>query len=298
MQNNKESISDLEDLRIKPTIKNLLQHTAGFSYGFLPDVLAAEYTKQKLFNERLLSDEIKLLSKFPLYSQPMTEWRYSVCIDVLARLLEVVLNKKLQNILKDNIFDPLDMQDTGFSLDDKKSKRLMTLYQYDSQNKKLIEEINPQDYPINSETYARGGHGLYSTISDYNKFCKMLLNGSSDNGVQIISEKTLNLIIKNTLPDNLLPMKIEGIDGLSDEGDNGLEPYGWGLGFRTMLFPKKNKNIGEFQEFGWAGAASTYFLVDIKNNLFATLMTHVLNGDRNLNVDFYKFIYGTFLNSK
>ena len=126
----------------------------------------------------------------------------------------------------------------------------------------------------------------------------MLLNGKSDSGVQIISEKTLNLIIKNTLPENLLPMKIEGIDGLSEEGDNGLEPFGWGLGFRTMLFPEKNKNIGEFEEFGWAGAASTYFLVDIKNNLFATLMTHVLNGDRKLNVDFYEFIYGTFLSSK
>ena len=298
MKNNKESISDIEDLKIKPTIKNLLQHTAGFSYGFLPDALAAEYTKQKLFNERLLSDEIKLLSKFPLYNQPMTEWRYSVCIDVLARILEVVLNKKLQNILKDNIFDPLDMQDTGFSLDNKKSQRLMTLYQFDSQSKKLIEEKNPQDYPINSATYARGGHGLYSTIKDYNKFCKMLLNGKSDSGVQIISEKTLNLIIKNTLPENLLPMKIEGIDGLSEEGDNGLEPYGWGLGFRTMLFPEKNKNIGEFEEFGWAGAASTYFLVDIKNNLFATLMTHVLNGERKLNVDFYEFIYSTFLSSK
>ena len=65
-----------------------------------------------------------------------------------------------------------------------------------------------------------------------------------------------------------------------------------------MLFPEKNNNIGEFEEFGWAGAASTYFLVDIKNNLFATLMTHVLNGDRKLNVDFYEFIYGTFLSSK
>ena len=290
MKNNKKSISDLEDLKIKPTIKNLLQHTAGFSYNFHPDVVAAEYTKKKLFNERLLSDEIKLLSELPLYSQPMTEWRYSVSIDVLARILEVVLNKKLQNILKDNIFDPLEMKDTGFSLDNKKSQRLMALYNYDSQNNKLIEEKNPLDYPINNETYARGGHGLYSTINDYNKFCKMLLNGRSDAGVQIISEKTLNLIIKNTLPDNLLPIKIEG--------DNSLEPYGWGLGFRTMLFPEKNKNIGEFEEFGWGGAASTYFLVDIKNNLFATLMTHVLNGDRNLNVDFYKFIYSTFLNSK
>ena len=195
-----------------------------------------------------------------------------------------------RSILKDNIFDPLEMKDTGFSLDKKKSQRLMALYHYDSQNNKLIEEKNPLDYPTNNETYARGGHGLYSTINDYNKFCKMLLSGRSNAGVQIISEKTLNLIIKNTLPDNLLPIKIEG--------DNSLEPYGWGLGFRTMLFPEKNKNIGEFEEFGWGGAASTYFLVDIKNNLFATLMTHVLNGDRNLNVDFYKFIYSTFLNSK
>ena len=63
-------------------------------------------------------------------------------------------------------------------------------------------------------------------------------------------------------------------------------------------FGIKNKNIGEFEEFGWAGAASTYFLVDIKNNLFATLMTHVLNGERKLNVDFYEFIYSTFLSSK
>ena len=104
---------------------------------------------------------------------------------------------------------------------------------------------------------------------------------------------------KNHLASSFFPLEILSVGTIKYEDYvNELEPYGWGLGFRTMLFPEKNKNIGEFEEFGWAGAASTYFLVDIKNNLFATLMTHVLNGERKLNVDFYEFIYSTFLSSK
>ena len=73
-----------------------------------------------------------------------------------------------------------------------------------------------------------------------------------------------------------------------------MEAYGWGLGFRTLLDPVKNNNFGIKGEFGWAGAASTYFLVDNHKKISAILMTQVLNGDPNFQKDFYKFIYTHF----
>ena len=296
-------ISDLEKIIHYPTIKDLLLHTAGFSYNFLADPVGKVYDQYGLFNSdnTTLEDEIKILSKAPLLFQPNTSWRYSVSMDVLARIIEIVVGDSLQNILKQKIFDPLNMQDTGFSVSEQNQYRVMQSYEFNPLKMKLSELISdPQKignygYPLNTSSYARGGHGLFSSLNDYAIFAKMLHSGLSKNGYQILNRETLNLISTNFLDSKYLPIEIATIGIVKDENYvNGLEAYGWGLGCRTLLDPSKQNNLGSVGEFGWAGAASTYFLVDNSKNLSATLMTQVLFGNPDLAREFYKYIYSNF----
>jgi len=298
-----DSIKDVEKLIQYPTIKDLFLHTAGFSYNFLADPVGKEYDKLGLFNSdtTTLEEEIKILAKAPLLFEPNKSWRYSVSMDVLARIIEVVRGDSLQNILQQKIFSPLDMKDTGFTVSEENQHRVMVSYEFDPLKMKLTKLISdPQKignygYPLNVNSYARGGHGLFSSLNDYAIFAKMLHTGKSEKGEQILNDQTLKLISTNFLDPKFFPIEIASIGIIKDENYvNGLEAYGWGLGCRTLLDPSKQNNLGSIGEFGWAGAASTYFLIDNSKNLSATIMTQVLFGNPELLRDFYKFIYSNF----
>lgn len=300
LKNINSSLDNVEGLKIQPTIKHLFLHTAGFSYNFLADPIGKKYDSIKLFHSdtTTLEEEIKKLAEVPLLYQPGAKWVYSVSMDVLGRVIEVVLNDTLQNILQKNIFDPLEMNETKFTIPADSEHRLMQTYEFDQENSKLHgQKIEPQKignykYPLYEKNYARGGHGLFSTISEYSIFTKMLHTGKSLNGRTILQEKTLNLMSKNALDDFLLPIEIPSIGMVRDENYvNDLQAYGWGLGCRTLLDPSKNNNLGSHGEFGWAGAAATYFLVDNSKEMTALVMTQVLNASPELKNDFYKFIY-------
>ena len=192
-------------------------------------------------------------------------------MDVLARIIEIVRGDSLQNILQQKIFNPLIMKDTGFTVSEENQNRVMVSYEFDPLKTKLTELISePQKignygYPLNIKTYARGGHGLFSSLSDYAIFSKMLHSGKSEKGEQILNDQTLKLMSTNFLEPTFFPIEIASIGIVKDENYvNGLEAYGWGLGCRTLLDPSKQNNLGSVGEFGWAGAASTYFLVDNK----------------------------------
>ncbi|MBD1148036.1 beta-lactamase family protein [Pelagibacterales bacterium SAG-MED31] len=303
LKNSNSSIDDVEDLKIIPTIKDLFLHTAGFSYNFLPNPIGKQYDEIKLFHSDIttLEEEIKKLSEVPLLYQPRYNWVYSVSMDVLGRILEVILNDSLQNILQRNIFNPLEMHETKFTIPMDAERRVMKTYEYDQVNSKLHEQkIEPQKignykYPLYENNYARGGHGLFSTINDFSIFIKMLHSGKSINSHQILENKTLKLIHTNALEDYYFPIEIPSIGIVRDVNYvNDLQAYGWGYGCRTLMSLPKNNNLGSLGEFGWAGAASTYFLVDNSKEMSALLMTQVLNGSPELKKDFYKFIYTNF----
>ena len=297
------AVEDVERVNQYPTIKDLFLHTAGFSYNFLADPVGKQYDQLRLFNSdtTTLEEEIRILAKAPLLFQPQKSWRYSVSMDVLARIVEIVRGDSLQNILKREIFDPLNMNDTAFTVSSENQHKVMASYEYDPVKNKLSELISdPQKignygYPLNISSYARGGHGLFSTLKDYAIFARMLHSGKSDQGYQILNADTLKLISTNFLEEKYFPIEIATIGIVKDENYvNGLEAYGWGLGCRTLLDPSKQHNLGSVGEFGWAGAASTYFLVDNSKKLSATIMTQVLFGNPDLHRDFYKYIYSNF----
>ena len=303
LKNEEEIITNTINLEKQPTIKDLLLHTAGFSYNFLADPVGKEYDQIKLFNSSTssLEEEVKLLATIPLLFQPSSKWRYSVSIDVLGRILEVIMKSPLQDILKNQIFLPLGMDDTDFYISKRNASRLMQSYEYNLIENKLTEhildsqKIGTYGYPLHNKNYARGGHGLFSTIKDYILFAEMLHSGKSEEGKEIISKDTIDYMTTNLLNPNLFPIEIASVGTIKDQNYvNDLEPYGWGLGFRTLIDPTKNNNLGSKGEFGWAGAAATYFLVDSKKEISAVLMTQALNGDPSLKNHFYKFIYTHF----
>jgi CubicO group peptidase (beta-lactamase class C family) len=121
-------------------------------------------------------------------------------------------------------------------------------------------------------------------------FAQMLLTGKTKTGTKIISDSMLKMATTNHLEPSFFPLEIRNFDVEVLE-ENDLEPYGWGLGFRVMMDVEKADNIGSVGEFGWAGAAATYFLVDPKNDLTAVLMTQVLGAENTLNKNFVKTIY-------
>ena len=297
------NVEDVEKIIQYPTIRDLFLHTAGFSYNFLADPVGKQYDQLRLFNSdtTTLEEEIKILAKAPLLFQPQTSWRYSVSMDVLARIVEIVRGNSLQSVLQREIFEPLNMSDTAFAVSSENQYKVMASYEYDPVKNKLSELISdPQKignygYPLNISSYARGGHGLFSTLNDYAAFARMLHTGKSDDGYQILNADTLKLISTNFLEKKYFPIEIATIGIVKDENYvNGLEAYGWGLGCRTLLDPSKQHNLGSVGEFGWAGAASTYFLVDNSKKLSATIMTQVLFGNPDLHRDFYKYIYSNF----
>ena len=297
------NINEVESVIQYPTIKNLFLHTSGFSYNFLADPVGKEYDQIKLFNSdnTTLEQEIKILAKAPLLFQPNVSWRYSVSMDVLARIIEIVRGDSLQNILQEKRLNPLNLIDTGFTVSKENQNRVMKSYEFDPIKMKLRElMLDPQKignygYPLNISSYARGGHGLFSSINDYSFFAKMLHSGKSEKGEQILTKNTLKLISTNFLDSKYFPIEIASMGTVKDENYvNGLEAYGWGLGCRTLLDPSKQGNYGSIGEFGWAGAASTFFLVDNNKNLSATIMTQVLSGNPELSREFYNFIYSNF----
>ena len=143
LKNFTSSINELVDLKNMPTIKDLFLHTAGFSYNFLADSVGKEYDVIKLFtsSNTTLEEEINLLSKIPLLFQPSTNWRYSVSMDVMGRIIEIVTKKSLQSILQEKIFNQIGMTETGFSVPEGKIKQIMSSYEFNPNDKKLTNYV-------------------------------------------------------------------------------------------------------------------------------------------------------------
>ena len=278
VQGNKNQI----DAAVPITIHHLLTHTAGLTYDFLEDSPVCEmYRQARLFNraDRSLEELVNELARLPLAFQPGSVWHYSMAIDVLAYLVEVLSDKPFGQVLEDTIFKPLEMADTSFFVPRDKKSRIVTMYGLpdigeqgmtlsrilEAWNSGFNEKIDVSTtYPdSNQDSFERGGHGLFSTVSDYLKYCQMLLNGGTLNENRILSRKTIDLMFMNHLPLSLLPFKV------ADPPDYG---YGFGLGSRVLMNVAESLKPGSVGEYGWAGVGKTYFWVDPVEEIIGILM--------------------------
>ena len=254
------------------TIRHLLTHTSGLSYGFHQDSpIEAMYREANITDpDSTLKEMAEKLGKLPLVTQPGTKWRYSNATDVLGYLVEVVSGVPFDHYLQDNILDPLGMEDTSFYVAEENLDRLATVYGA-SPNGRIVpldnEMVNRQRRP---HTLFSGGGGLVATGADYMRFCQMLLNGGVLGDERLLAPKTVELMRSNHLTDDLKPFAV----GQSNASDT--KGCGFGLGFRVVMDIAQHGIIGSNGIYSWGGAASTVFWIDPEEDLVAILLTQFM----------------------
>jgi CubicO group peptidase (beta-lactamase class C family) len=264
------------------TLRDLMTHVSGLSYHFVEDSAVGKmYQGGKLLDAQCtLEAAIDDLARFPLAFQPGSRWRYSVGIDVAARVIEVISGRPLGQFLRERLFEPLGMADTAFGVPPEKRSRVAAMYgrpdviasgpTMSSELEAWAKGVNDRldvsrSYPVDSpDVFMRGGHGLFSTIGDYFRFAQMLANGGEFDGERILGRKTLELMHLNHVPAALFPLDVGGLP---------LPGYGFGLGSRVLLDVAQSGAPGSVGEFGWSGAAKTHYWVDPKEDLVGLFMT-------------------------
>ena len=275
--------SDLVDPIREVTIHDLLTHTSGITYEWMEHGgVDAMYRNSDLNHTIPLEQFVDDLIQFPLSFQPGTAFRYGFSHDVLAHLIQVISGQKLDKFLEENIYKPLNMVDTGFYVPNEKLDRFTEMIGGAGDPDKpgflreweLLDEDNfewksdPEvDLEYRKHEIFRGGHGLVSTSADYLQFCRMLLNKGELEGERILSRKSVELMTMNHLPETHLPFDING---------KVFWGYGYGLGFRVNISPAQGQILGSIGEYGWGGAASTFFWIDPIENFIGIFMSQVL----------------------
>ena len=256
------------------TIRDLLSHMSGLTYDFmLRTNVDAAYRKTKLQATGDLQAMIDTLAQLPLEFSPGDQWNYSVSTDVCGYLVEHFSGMKLDKYFQKHIFDPLGMEDTGFSCAKEKVDRLASLYeQHPKKGPVLVDPGGAKTARVKKRKMLSGGGGLLSTMSDYYRFCSMLLNQGELDGTRIIGRKTLAMMASNHLPDNkdLTEMSQSAFSETTYQG------VGFGLGFSVILDPVKTQSLTDVGEYGWGGAASTVFWINPKEEMVVIFLTQLL----------------------
>lgn len=268
------------------TMRHLLTHTAGFSYGFNPsDPVDEQYRQVQLFTSKDLTEFAEKLAQLPLKFNPGERWHYSVAVDVTGLVIERISGQRFDRYLAENLFEPLGMKDTFFEVPADKLDRFVENHVFNRETLKP-HPFGPQSFQsgvlgigkadsalINFEkvTLYSGGAGLVSTAMDYMKFAEMLRAGGRFGDARILSPKTLKYMIKNHLPASI------------DSGGSGEDPiasrfrgFGFGLGFGVNMNPVLAGSLASEGEFSWGGAAGTIFWVDPQEDIAVVGFTQMI----------------------
>ena len=255
------------------TIRDLLTHTSGLTYGFMhASPVDAMYRDQQVEQSANLEEMVEKLCDIPLLFSPGSRWSYSVATDVCGYLVQKISDTPFDEFLREQIFEPLEMEDTGFHVAEDKVHRLAANYErIDGDGMRLVDSPENSVFAQPRGMFSGGG-GLVSTAADYFRFAEMLRGGGLYDGVRLLGRKTVELMTMNHLPTggDLTSM------GQAVFSETPYDGIGFGLGFSVMLDPSKAQILGTPGEFAWGGAASTYFFVDPVEELTVMLLTQLM----------------------
>ncbi len=259
---------------------DLLRHTSGLTYGFQNRTnVDAAYRKLGIGviekTGPTLDDMIKMLAGVPLEFSPGEAWNYSVSTDILGYLVQTISGMKFEDFLRTRIFEPLGMTDTAFFVPAEKLERFAACYVNNPKGELILQDDPEKSAYLKPPALVSGGGGLTGTISDYMKFCQMLLNKGELNGARLLAPKTVELMTMNHLPGGreMYEMSRSLFSEVVNAG------VGFGLGFAVVTDRAKTMNIGSLGEYYWGGAASTAFWCDPKEELAVVFMTQFLPSD-------------------
>jgi CubicO group peptidase (beta-lactamase class C family) len=261
-------------------VVDLVTHTSGLTYGFLNRTsVDRAYRRARIAEpsaEGGLDAMIEHLATLPLEFSPGTQWNYSVAIDVMGYLVQKLSGTRFGEFLRTRLFEPLGMTDSGFWCPPEKIDRFASCYM-----PRPGGGLQTQD-DAGKSTYAAppslesGGGGMVSTAHDYLRFCAMMLNGGTLDGVQILSPKTVALFSLNHLPDNKELADMAPPGNFSESGYSGI---GFSIGCGVNIDVAKTRLPGTLGEFFWGGAAATAFWIDPKEELAVVFMTQVIGSE-------------------
>jgi CubicO group peptidase (beta-lactamase class C family) len=232
-------------------IRHLLSHTAGIGYGDIGRTpVDSLYRAARLGvwgTAGNLEQTVDAIASLPLIFDPGTRWSYSLGVDVLGRVIEVVSGRTLAEFFQDRIFEPLGMDDTAFQVQPDDLARFTAAYA-PGPNGLRVGESNVDGQHTRPAQWFSGGGGLTSTASDYLRFAQMLLDDGELDGVRLLRAETVQTMRRNHLPQELLPIPIGG------------QNHGFGLGFAVAM----GEHAGTYR---WLGIAGTYFWIDPNEDL-------------------------------
>jgi len=256
----------LEPQENELTIRHLLTHTSGIVYGWGQSYVDSLYRVTGVggWDSATIGDKVKILATLPLKFQPGTAWEYGLSIDVAGYLVEVLSGIPLDEFFQTRIFTPLKMEDTGFFVPEEKHERLAEVYYRDGERKLQPGGTMGERFK-KPPTLFSGGGGLVSTMDDYLTFCRMLLNGGRLNGVKVLEEATVKMIMSDQLPASARYQ--EGI--------------GYGLSGQVDL---------ETGVYSWAGAASTNFLIYPSKQTIIITYSQLMPSDYSYAYLFFDFV--------
>ncbi|MBY0383461.1 MAG: beta-lactamase family protein [Xanthobacteraceae bacterium] len=246
-------------------LQDLMRHTSGIVYGgrgktalhkMYPDSSASvssEYTGQEFMDK---------LASLPLFYQPATVWDYGFGLDIMGQVIEKVSDQKLGDYLKVNLWTPLGMKDTGFSVSSEKASRYAKPLDVDPVSGKPQKRSPELTKPLKFEC---GGGCAASTAADYLRFAMFLMNHGKSGGDQLLGRKTVEYMLSNQLgPD---------IKNLIGNADPTRADYGFGLGLAVRTTPGIVRMLGSVGQFSWPGASGTDWWADPKEDLVVVYMS-------------------------
>ena len=243
------------------TIRHLLTHTAGIPYQ------NKIYEKAKIpfyfsVKPEKLSETIPRLAALPKMHEPGEKFTYGLNTDVLGYFVEIVSGMPFDKFLKQRIFEPLQMNDTGFYVDEAKKDRLVKVYQEVGAEAGISPRPKNEwtEYPLTgAKTYFSGGAGLTSTAQDYAKICQLMLNNGVFNNKRLLSRKTVELMTMNQI--NELTVR----DGTNK----------FGLGFEIFTGEGITKLPVSEGAYGWGGMYYTHYMIDPKEDFIMVVLFQV-----------------------
>jgi CubicO group peptidase (beta-lactamase class C family) len=267
-----DGTSDAQHLRLVPanrpvTIRDLGRYTTGLPSMQETNPVVDLYKKADVGNiDDTLAQLVQKLGKLPLEYQPGAKWRYGAQVDVEARLIERLSGQPFDVYVRKHVIEPLHMKDTGYFVREKNRKRMAALYEW-HEDGSLTRQPDDDAFNFNTKNWPLkpGSWGLVSTLDDYMRFTRMLLNGGELDGARVLKPETVKLMATN-----VLPKEVTDTDWLPSKGQ-----VGFGINFAVRIASPKGPDeaSGAVGEFFWDGLNDTLFWVDPKNEITAVLFT-------------------------
>lgn len=265
----------LVPLERQPTMRQLLNHTAGFGYGLGGDDAVNQAFRDKgVLSSRDLDELVAKVAGIPLISQPGEQWYYSIAVDIQGYIVQRLSGQPFADFLEQRLFQPLEMVDTRFYVDTEDQSRFAEVHNWDKEQGKLVQRPHRTDRPsyLDPKRLQSGGGGLVSSTADYARFLQMLVNDGELDGKRILSPESVKLLYTDSLPEG---MNLRG--STTRAGQPGL---GFGIDFAVVTDPEAAETPQGKGTYYWGGAAGTWFWIDPTQDMFWIGMIQHMGAER------------------